>query len=702
MREVFTENISGRDLTVEVGEMAKQANGSALIRFDDTVVLVTATAADQPQEGVDFFPLTVDVEERMYAIGKIPGGWLRREGRPSEQAILNCRIIDRSIRPLFPKTYRNNLQLVATVLSVDQDNTPEVVSLIGASLALGLSDIPFHEIVGAVIIGRVNGEFVVNPTVKQDEVSDLHVFVAATEDAIVMIETDAKEVEEEIVLEAIEIAHNQIKKTIEFQKRIIEKFGKEKQPVPQKEENKQLKEDVISLASDKMYSIMKDINKESRKNKLADLEASIKERLTEKYADQDSFEKEVGNFISQYSKETMRSIIINEQHRIDGRGLKDIRPISTRTSLLPRTHGSALFTRGKTQALSITTLGTIRDSQKLDDIGTTEVKRYMHHYNFPPFATGEAGYMRGPKRREIGHGALAEKAILPILPSEDDFPYSIRVVSEILESNGSSSMASVCGSSLSLMDAGVPVTRPAAGVALGLIKTEDDVVILSDIQGIEDFYGDMDFKVAGTEKGITAIQLDVKIKGLNIGIIKKVLQRAKEGRMHILDIMNKDLSQPRVDLSEYAPRMYSTEIPVDKIKVLIGSGGKTINKIIDETGVEIDIQDDGTVYVAATERESGEKALEMIEQIVKDIEVGEVYEGKVVRVEKYGAFLELLPGKDGLLHISEMDIGRVKKTEDVADMGDTVRVKVIGVDNGKVRLSRKALLLDEKKEKENN
>jgi len=447
---------------------------------------------------------------------------------------------------------------------------------------------------------------------------------------------------------------------------------------------------------------MKDINKESRKNKLADLEASIKERLTEKYADQDSFEKEVGNFISQYSKETMRSIIINEQHRIDGRGLKDIRPISTRTSLLPRTHGSALFTRGKTQALSITTLGTIRDSQKLDDIGTTEVKRYMHHYNFPPFATGEAGYMRGPKRREIGHGALAEKAILPILPSEDDFPYSIRVVSEILESNGSSSMASVCGSSLSLMDAGVPVTRPAAGVALGLIKTEDDVVILSDIQGIEDFYGDMDFKVAGTEKGITAIQLDVKIKGLNIGIIKKVLQRAKEGRMHILDIMNKDLSQPRVDLSEYAPRMYSTEIPVDKIKVLIGSGGKTINKIIDETGVEIDIQDDGTVYVAATERESGEKALEMIEQIVKDIEVGEVYEGKVVRVEKYGAFLELLPGKDGLLHISEMDIGRVKKTEDVADMGDTVRVKVIGVDNGKVRLSRKALLLDEKKEKENN
>lgn len=700
MREIFTENISGRDLTIEVGEMARQANGSALIRFDDTVVLVTATAADKPQEGVGFFPLTVDVEERMYAIGKIPGGWLRREGRPSEQAILNCRIIDRSIRPLFPKAYRNNLQIVATVLSVDQDNTPEVVSLIGASLALGLSDIPFQEIIGAVIIGRVNGEFVVNPTVKQEEVSDMHVFVAATEDAIVMIETDAEEVEEEDVLDAIEIAHNQIKQTIEFQKRIIEQFGKEKLPAPEKIENEQLKEDVISLASDQMYSIMKDIVKESRKEKLANLEEGIKEKLSEKYENEEKFEKQVSDYFGDYSKRIMRSIIINEHHRIDGRGLEDIRPISTRTGLLPRTHGSALFTRGKTQALSVTTLGTTRDSQKLDDIGTTEVKRYMHHYNFPPFATGEAGYMRGPKRREIGHGALAEKALLPVLPSEEDFPYSIRVVSEILESNGSSSMASVCGSSLSLMDAGVPIERPAAGIALGLIKTEDDVVILSDIQGIEDFYGDMDFKVAGTEKGITAIQLDVKIKGLNIDIIRKVLKRAKKGRMHILDIMNKDLDQPREDLSTYAPRMYSTEIPTDKIKVLIGSGGKTINKIIDETGVEIDIQDDGTVYVAATEKESGEKALEMIEQVVKDIEVGEVYEGKVVRVENYGAFLELLPGKDGLLHISEMDIGRVEKTEDVAEMGDTVKVKVIGVDNGKVRLSRKALLLDEKKKKE--
>lgn len=700
MREVFKENISGRELTVEIGEMAQQANGSVLIRFDDTVVLVTATASEEAQEGIGFFPLTVDVEERMYAIGKIPGGWLRREGRPSEQAILNCRIIDRSIRPLFPETYRNNLQLVATVLSVDQDNTPEVVSLIGASLALGLSNIPFHEIVGAVIIGRVNGEYVVNPTVEQEEVSDMHVFVAATEDAIVMIETDCKEIEREDILEALEIAHNQIKEVIEFQKTIIEKFGVTKTLAPESKDNEELKSDVVALASEHMYSIMKDINRETRSEKLDQLRTNIKENLADKYNEVENFENEVKDYLGDYSKQVMRSIIVEEHHRIDGRGLEDIRSISTRTSLLPRTHGSALFTRGSTQSLSITTLGTIRDSQKLDDIGTTESKRFMHHYNFPPFATGEASFMRGPKRREIGHGALAEKAISPVLPCEEDFPYSIRVVSEILESNGSSSMASVCGCSLALMDAGVPITRPVAGIALGLIKTEDDVVILSDILGIEDYYGDMDFKIAGTEKGITAIQLDVKIKGVTMNIIRRVLERAEEGIMHILGIMNNHLPQPREELSTYAPRMYTTEIPTDKIKVLIGSGGKTINKIIDETGVEIDIQDDGKVYVAATERESGEKALAMIELIVKDIEVGEVYDGKVVRVEKYGAFVELLPGKDGLLHISEMDIGRVNRTEDIADMGDSIKVKVIGVDNGKVRLSRKALLLDEKKKNE--
>jgi polyribonucleotide nucleotidyltransferase len=700
MRKIFKEVISGRELSVEIGEIARQANGSALIRFDDTVVLVTATAADKPNEGQNFFPLTVDVEERMYAIGKIPGGWLRREGRPSEQAILNCRIIDRSLRPLFPDGYLNNLQIVATVLSVDQDNTPEVVSLLGASLALGLSDIPFNEIVGSVIIGRVNGEFVVNPTVKQEEVSDMHVFVAATEDAIVMIESDASEAMEDDMLEAIEIAHEQIKEVIAFQKRIIEEFGAEKKPAPEIHINDELKDDVRALAEGKMYDVMKQIDKEVRNEALDNLLSDIKSQLEDKYLEYENFESDVKDFFNEYSKEVMRSIIVNEHHRIDGRGLKDIREINTRTGLLPRTHGSALFTRGLTQSLSITTLGTIRDSQRLDDIGTTETKRYMHHYNFPPFATGEAGFMRGPKRREIGHGALAEKAILPVLPSEEDFPYSIRVVSEILESNGSSSMASVCGSSLSLMDAGVPIKRPVAGIALGLIKTDEEVTILSDIQGIEDFYGDMDFKVAGTEKGITAIQLDVKIKGLKINTIKEVLQRAKEGRLHILEIMNNDLSVPREDLSKYAPRMYTTVIPVDKIKVLIGTGGKTINKIIDETGVEIDIQDDGKVYVAATEKESGEKAIKMIEEIIKDVEVGEVYDGKVIRVEKYGAFVELLPGKDGLLHISEMDIGRVKKTEDVADLGDIIKVKVTGIENGKVRLSRKVLLLEEKEKEE--
>lgn len=696
MRQVFKSNISGRELTVEIGEIAQQANGSVLIRFDDTVVLVTATAAKEAQPGADFFPLTVDVEERMYAIGKIPGGWLRREGRPSEQSILNCRIIDRSIRPLFPDTYLNNLQIVATVLSVDQDNTPEVVSLIGASLALGISDIPFHEIAGAVIIGRVNGEYVVNPTVLQEEVSDLHVFVAATEDAIVMIETDAKEASEEDIITAIEIAHDQIRDIIAFQRDIIENFGKMKSAIPETMDNLELMADVRSLAEGRMYEVMKQTDRSVRHEKEDELRKFITEQLAEKYSDYEFFSRELNKHFGDYSREVMRNIIIEEGTRTDGRKLDEIRKINTRTSLLPRTHGSALFTRGNTQALSVTTLGTKRDSQILDDIGTTEVKRYMHHYNFPPFATGEAGFMRGPRRREIGHGALAEKALLPVLPSEDDFPYSIRVVSEILESNGSSSMASVCGSSLALMDAGVPITRPVAGIALGLIKTSERFYILSDILGIEDHYGDMDFKVAGTRQGVTAIQLDVKIKGLDIQTIREVLERAKQGREHILDVMDKELSAPRPELSKYAPRMYQTQIEPDKIGVLIGTGGKTIRMIIEESGVEdIATEDDGKVYVSALDEVSGLKALKMINDLFREIEVGEIFDGKVVKVTGTGAFIELLPGRDGYLHISEMDTKRVNKVEDICTVGDIVRVKVIPSRiDGRLDVSRKVLLVE--------
>ncbi|QOR36013.1 polyribonucleotide nucleotidyltransferase [Clostridium sp. 'deep sea'] len=699
MRKEFVTNLSGRRLCVEIGEVAKQANGAALVRFDDTVVLITATSSNEPREGIDFFPLTVDLEERLYAIGKIPGGWLRREGRPSEQSILNSRIIDRSIRPLFPKDYRNDVQIVGTILSVDQDNTPEVVTLIGTSIALGISDIPFKEIVGAVIIGRVNGDYIINPTIAQDEASDLHVFVAATKDSVLMVETNAEEVSEEDIVTAIKIAHEQIVEIIEFQEKIINEIGTIKKEFIAPTIDEALVARVNELATDKLDTALRNVDKLTRQNAVDAVKTEIKEALAEEFPE---MEKTISKLLGKLNKKLIRSMIINEGRRVDGRTITEIRPLSTRISMLPRTHGSGLFTRGQTQVLSVTTLGTVGDSQKLDDIGAVEKKRYMHHYNFPPYSTGEARPMRGPKRREIGHGALAEKAIVPVLPTEEEFPYSIRVVSEVLESNGSSSMASVCGSSLSLMDAGVPIKRPVAGIALGLVQEDDKHVILSDIQGLEDFNGDMDFKVAGTENGITAIQLDIKITGLSLDKFAEALERARLGRLHILGVMNKEISEPKSDLSKYAPRMFVTNIPVDKIKVLIGSGGKTINKIIDETGVQIDIQEDGTVYVSAESTEAGHSALELISQITKDVEVGEIYDGKVNRIEKYGAFIELLPGKDGLLHISEMDVKRVNKTEDIVSLGDIIQVKVINIDDsGKIKLSRKQLLLEQQKKESN-
>ena len=692
MKRVFNTTLSGRKLSVEVGEVAKQANGAALVRFDDTVVLVTATASDEAREGTDFFPLTVDIEERMYAIGKIPGGWLRREGRASEQAILNCRIIDRSIRPLFPSTYRNDVQIIATVLSVDQDNTPDIVSLLGASIALGISDIPFNTVIASVIIGRVNGDFIINPTIKQSEHSDMHVFVAGTKDKVLMIETEANEVAEDDIIEAVRIAHEEIISLIEFQETIIEAVGLPKKQVIVPALPEGLKEKVYALAETQMDQALRVFDKLERQEAVNNVRKVVFEALAEEFPDHHN---DIDNLLGKINKQAMRAMIINEGIRVDGRKIDEIRPLSARTGILPRTHGTGLFTRGQTQVLSVTTLGTMGDSQKLDDIGAEESKRYMHHYNFPPFSTGEVRFLRGPKRRDIGHGALARKALIPVLPSEEDFPYSIRVVSEVLESNGSSSMASVCGSSLSLMDAGVPIKRPVAGLALGLIVEPSGTVILSDIQGLEDHYGDMDFKVAGTTEGVTAIQLDIKLGGITMDLFKRTLERARLGRLHILETMNAEISEPRPDMSPYAPRMYVINIPVDKIKVLIGSGGKTINKIIDEFDVQIDIQDDGTVYVAATSKEAGAEALAMIEMVTKDVKVGEVYTGKAVRVENYGAFINLLPGKDGLVHISELDLQRVNKTEDIVKLGDMLEVKVIGIDDqGKIKLSRKELLKD--------
>ncbi len=694
-------------MTIETGRLAKQANASVLVRYGDTVVLVTATRSEEPREGTDFFPLTVDYEERLYAVGKIPGGFIKREGRPSEKAILSARLIDRPVRPLFPKGYRNDVHVVATVLSVDQDNPQDVIAIIGASSALTLSDIPFQGPIGAVVVGRVDGKFIINPTLAQSELSDMHLSVAGTKDAVIMVEAGAKEVPEDVMLDAIMYGHEEIKKIVTFisefrDAALAAGYAKEKYDYRLFLVDEAVEAEVRGYAADKVYNAIKQcidnrLGKVQRETLLKDLKEEIKMHFAEKYPEDEEKLKHVGNTMDKLEKEIMRKFITDHRIRIDGRSLDEIRTITCDVSVLPRTHGSGLFTRGQTQVMSVVTLGAVGDEQILDGLGVEESKRFMHHYNFPPYSVGEARFMRGPGRREIGHGALAERAIEPMIPPEEEFPYTIRIVSEVLESNGSSSMGSVCGSTLGLMDAGVPIKAPVAGVAMGLIKEEDKFAILTDIQGVEDHLGDMDFKVAGTEEGITAIQMDIKIAGINRDILREALEQARRGRMHIMQKMLDVLPAPRPDLSPYAPRIITTTIDPEKIRNVIGPGGKTIKKIIDETGVKIDIEDDGRVFIAAVDGEAGKRALEIIESLTADVEVGKIYLGKVVKIMDFGAFVEVLPGKEGLVHISQLAEQRVGKVEDVVSVGDEITVKVVKIDeHGRVNLSRKEALRAQK------
>jgi polyribonucleotide nucleotidyltransferase len=682
--------LQGRTLTMETGRLAKQASGSVLMRYGDTVVLVTATAADEVREGIDFFPLTVDYEERLYAVGRIPGGFIKREGRPTERAILGCRLTDRSLRPLFPKSFRNSVHIVSTVLSMDQDCPPETLSIIGASAALSISKIPFSGPVGAVIVGLIEGEPVINPDQEQSQKSTLHLMLAGTREAVMMVEAGSNEISKEDVLLCIEAGHSVIKEIVAVQEKMIADAGVPKMEIATVELTQDIYAKAEAAIRGKIEEAFQISDKKEREDLLSALKSAMIEDISEEYPENTA---ELGKIYESILKETMRDLVIKKGLRADGRKPEEIRAINCEVSVLPRTHGSAVFTRGQTQVMNVCTLSALRDVQLLDGLGLEESKRFMHHYNFPPYSVGEAGFMRGPGRREIGHGALAERALEPVIPSEDDFPYTIRLVSEVLESNGSTSMGSVCSGSMSMMDTGIPLKRPVAGIAMGLIKEGDDVVVLSDIQGVEDFLGDMDFKVAGTEIGITAIQMDIKIQGISGVILEKALEQADRGYKHILSIMNETIHEARPELSPNAPRMIKMQIGIEKIREVIGPGGRMINKIIAETGVGIDIEPDGRVFIAAVDPENGKKAQQMIEALVKDVEAGEVYLGKVTRVERYGAFVELLPGKEGLLHISHLAHQRVEKTEDVVKLGDRIEVKVLDIDDkGRINLSRKALL----------
>lgn len=688
--ETFTMELAGRTLTIETGRLAKQAGGAVQIRYGDTVLLVTATMSDEPREGVDFFPLTVDYEERLYAVGRIPGGFIKREGRPTEKAILSARLTDRTLRPLFNKELRNAVHVVATVMSVDQNCPPEILSIIGASAALTISKIPFDGPVGAVMMGLVDGQPVVNPDLEQSQKSTLHLVVSGTAEAVMMVEAGARSVDRADILACIEAGHKVIKEIVALQETIRERVGVPKIEIPAAELPASLVEKAAPVFREEIDIALRIPGKQEREERLAGVKEAVLERFLEEYPEQ---EAELKAIFEKTLKETLRAMIIGERVRPDGRSPEEIRPVSCEVSVLPRTHGSALFTRGQTQVLNICTLGALRDMQILDGLGIEESKRFIHHYNFPPYSVGEAGFMRGPGRREIGHGALAERALESVVPGQEGFPYTIRLVSEVLESNGSTSMASVCAGSLSLMDAGVPVSAAVSGIAMGLIKEGDEVVVLSDIQGIEDFLGDMDFKVAGTKAGINALQMDIKVKGISMEIMSQAMERAVQGYLSILEIMNEAIREPRPELSPYAPRMITMQIAVDKIRDVIGPGGRMVNKIIAETGVEIDIEPDGKIYIAAVDVSAGQRAREMIEALVVDVEPGKIYTGKVTRVERYGAFVEVLPGKEGLLHISHMDHKRVERTEDVVTLGDEIQVKVTDIDEkGRINLSRKELL----------
>lgn len=692
----FNYQMSGRDLVVEVDKYAKQANGAVMVHYGETALLVTAAASKEPREGIDFFPLTVDYEERMYSVGKIPGGFIKREGRPTEKAILAARLTDRPLRPLFPQGFRNAVHIVATVMSMDQDNPPEIAAINGASIALSISDIPFAGPVGAVVIGYVDGELVANPNIEQQEKSLLHLTVAGTKDAIMMVESASNEVSKDVILDALMLAHEEIKNIVAFQEEIVQAVGKPKMEAIVHTVPPEMLDEAEAFASPLLKEALTIKEKLAREDKIDEVEKQWLEKFPEE-ADL-LFAKDAFKTVL---KKIVRAHIVQDGVRPDGRKPTEIRPISCEAGIFQRLHGSALFTRGQTQVMNACTLGVLGDVQILDGLTLEESKRFLHHYNFPPFCVGEPGFMRGPKRREIGHGALAERALIPIIPPEEEFPYTIRLVSEVLESNGSSSMGSVCAASMSLMDAGVPVKAAVGGIAMGLIKEEDDFTILTDIQGMEDFLGDMDFKVAGTRKGINALQMDIKVHGLTREIMAQALTQAVEGYNFILDKMDAAISCPRPELSPYAPRIITMKVPVDKIREVIGPGGKMVNKIIDETGVKIDIEDDGTIYIASPDGDAAAKAKTIIEELVKEVEVGEVYMGKVVRVESYGAFVELLPGKDGLVHISQLARKRVAKTEDVVKLGDKIQVKVIGIDDkGRVKLSHKVLLPPEPGEEE--
>ncbi len=698
MERKFQYKLAGRELIVTIGKVAEQANGACLIQYGDTVVLATTTASKEPREGIDFFPLSVDYEEKLYSVGKIPGGFIKREGRPSEKAILTSRLIDRPLRPLFPNGYRNDVQVITTVLSVDQDHSPEIVAMIGSSIALSISDIPFNGPTGSVLVGLIDGKFIINPTSEEREKSEIHLVVAGTKDAIMMVEAGANEVTEKVMLEGILTAHKEIKDLCDFIENIAKEVGKPKKEYNLFKPNEEIKEKIIQFGREKLIDAINTFDKQERLDNIDNVNKEIKEVFLEEYPES---EQDINEIIEDMLKVEVRRLILEEGIRPDNRKSDEIRPITTDIGLLPRTHGSGLFTRGQTQVLTIATLGAISDAQVIDGLGEEESKRYMHHYNFPPYSVGDTRPLRGPGRREIGHGALAERALEPVIPSEDIFPYTIRLVSEVLSSNGSSSQASVCGSTLALLDAGVPIKLPVAGIAMGLIKEEGKVAILSDIQGMEDHLGDMDFKVAGTKDGITAIQMDIKIAGIDKPILEEALERARKGRLYILDKMAETISTPRENLSPFAPKMYTMQVNPDKIRDIIGPGGKMINKIIDETGVKIDIDDNGKVFIASVTQEDGEKAMDMINNIVKEVEVGDIYLGKVTRITNFGAFIDVLNGKEGLLHISNIARERVNKVEDVLALGDEVLVKVMEIDNqGRVNLSRKVLLPEETKTEE--
>lgn len=696
--EIFELELGGRKLSIESGRIAQLADAAVLVRYGDTVVLVTACASAVPKEGIDFFPLSVDYEERLYAVGKIPGGFIKREGRPTEKAILSARLIDRPIRPLFPHGYRNDVQVVATILSVDQDNLPEIAAMVGSSAALSISSIPFQGPTGSVLVGRVDGKLILNPNNEEREKSDLHLVVSGTKDAVMMVEAGAKEVPEDVMLEAIMFAHENIKKIVEFIEEIVAKVGKEKKEYTVFKPEEEIENAVREFATEKTLDAIRTPDKLERQEKIDAVKEEAFAHFAEIFPEK---EKEIDGVLYDILKEQVRKLITEEGIRPDDRKLNEIRPISCEVGILPRVHGSGLFTRGQTQVMTIATLGALGDVQILDGLTEEETKRYMHHYNFPPYSVGETRFMRGPGRREIGHGALAERALEPMIPSEEEFPYTIRLVSEVVSSNGSTSQGSVCGSTLALMDAGVPIKAPVAGVAMGLMKEKGNVAILTDIQGMEDFLGDMDFKVAGTSKGITAIQMDIKIAGIDRPILERALEQARVGRLFILDKMLSVIDTPRKELSQYAPKIITTRIDPDKIRDIIGPGGKTINKIIAETGVKIDIEDDGRVFIAATNQIAGDKALKIIESLVKEVKEGEIYLGKVTRLMTFGAFVEILPGKEGLVHISKLDTKRVEKVEDIVSVGDEILVKVTEIDKqGRINLSRKHAMADIAKEEE--